>query len=50
MAIGVGDSIPDVTLAVMGDSGPEQVTTDDLFKGKKKEENQTTVLNPTKQQ
>ena len=35
MAVNVGDPIPDVTLAVMGRSGPEQVSTDDLFKGKK---------------
>ena len=35
MAIGVGDPVPEVTLAVMGESGPEQVSTNDLFKGKK---------------
>ena len=35
MAIGVGDSVPQVALAVMGESGPEQVSTNDLFKGKK---------------
>lgn len=35
MAVQVGDSIPDVTLAVMGESGPEQVSTGDLFSGKK---------------
>jgi peroxiredoxin (alkyl hydroperoxide reductase subunit C) len=35
MAIQVGDRIPSVTLMRMGDSGPEAVTTDDLFKGKK---------------
>ena len=35
MAIGVGDSVPQVTLAVMGESGPEQISTNDLFKGKK---------------
>lgn len=35
MAVNVGDSIPDVTLAVMGESGPEQVSTGDLFGGKK---------------
>ena len=35
MAVNVGDSIPDVTLAVMGESGPEQVSTGDLFSGKK---------------
>ena len=35
MAVKVGDSIPDATLAVMGESGPEQVSTGDLFGGKK---------------
>lgn len=35
MAIRVGDSVPDVTLAVMGRGGPEQVSTGELFKGKK---------------
>ena len=35
MAVNVGDSIPDVTLAVMGESGPEQISTGDLFGGKK---------------
>lgn len=35
MAVNVGDSIPDVTLAVMGESGPEQVSTGDLFGDKK---------------
>ena len=35
MAIGVGDSVPQVALAVMGESGPEQVSTNDLFKGRK---------------
>ena len=35
MAVSVGDVIPDVTLVTMGDSGPEQVSTDDLFKDKK---------------
>ena len=35
MAIRVGDSVPDVTLAVMGRGGPEQVSTAELFKGKK---------------
>ncbi len=35
MAVNVGDSIPDVNLATMGGSGPEQVSTEDLFKGKK---------------
>ncbi len=34
MAIKVGDKIPSVTLHVPGDSGPEPVTTEDLFSGK----------------
>ena len=35
MAIKVGDSVPDGTFTRMGDSGPEPVTSDALFKGKK---------------
>ena len=35
MAIGVGDSVPQVALAVMGESGPEEVSTNDFFKGRK---------------
>ena len=35
MAIRIGDSVPDVTLAVMGHRGPEQVSTSELFRGKK---------------
>ncbi len=35
MTINVGDNIPTVGLAVMGSEGPEGVTTDDIFKGKK---------------
>jgi peroxiredoxin (alkyl hydroperoxide reductase subunit C) len=36
MTIKVGDSIPTVTLYVMGeDGGPAAITTDELFKGKK---------------
>ena len=35
MAISVGDSVPEGTLTRMGDAGPEPVTTDVLFKGKK---------------
>jgi peroxiredoxin len=35
MAIQVGDRIPSVTLMRMGEGGPEAVSTDDLFKGKK---------------
>jgi peroxiredoxin len=35
MTIKVGDKIPSVNLAVMGAEGPQGVTTDDIFKGKK---------------
>ena len=35
MTIKVGDKIPAVTLHMMGPDGPKQVTTDELFKGKK---------------
>tara|TARA_B100000676_G_scaffold258571_1_gene267079 strand:- start:253 stop:732 length:480 start_codon:yes stop_codon:yes gene_type:complete len=35
MTIQVGDSIPEVTLKTMGEKGPQDVTTDDLFGGKK---------------
>ena len=35
MTIKVGDAIPSVTLKVMGDGGPEDLSTDALFKGKK---------------
>ena len=35
MAVNVGDSLPDVNLATLGGSGPEQVSTEELFKGKK---------------
>ncbi|MBR9884017.1 MAG: peroxiredoxin [Oceanospirillales bacterium] len=35
MAIQVGDKLPSVTFKVMGENGPESVTTDDLFAGKK---------------
>ena len=34
MTINVGDKIPSATLKTMGAEGPEDVTTDDLFKGK----------------
>jgi len=35
MAIQVGDTLPSVTFKVMGDKGPESVTTEALFAGKK---------------
>lgn len=35
MAISVGDRIPELTLKVMGEKGPEDITTGDIFKGKK---------------
>lgn len=35
MAIGVGDKIPSGTLTKMGPEGPQPVTTDELFGGKK---------------
>ena len=35
MSIQVGDSIPAVTLKVMGEKGPQDISTDDIFKGKK---------------
>ena len=35
MTIKVGDAIPPVTLKVMGEGGPRDVTTDSIFKGKK---------------
>jgi len=35
MTISVGDKIPSVTLYTMKDSGPEAITTDDIFGGKK---------------
>lgn len=35
MTIQVGDKIPSLTLQVMGEKGPEKVTTDELFAGKK---------------
>ena len=35
MTIQVGDNVPFVTLHVMGEDGPDAITTDDLFKGKK---------------
>lgn len=35
MTIQVGDTLPSLTLAVMGAEGPEPKSTDDLFSGKK---------------
>ena len=35
MAIQVGDTLPSVTFKVMGEKGPESVTTEALFAGKK---------------
>ncbi|NIB39633.1 peroxiredoxin [Pseudomaricurvus alkylphenolicus] len=35
MSIQAGDKIPSVTLQVMGAEGPQEVTTDELFAGKK---------------
>ncbi|GAB3383832.1 peroxiredoxin [Spongiibacter taiwanensis] len=35
MSIQVGDAIPSVTLKVMGEKGPEDISTDSIFAGKK---------------
>lgn len=35
MAIQVGDAIPDMKLKVMGEKGPEDIATSDIFSGKK---------------
>ncbi len=35
MSIQVGDKVPSVTLKVMGPQGPEDITTDSIFSGKK---------------
>ncbi len=35
MTISIGEKIPSVTLYVMKESGPEAITTDDIFSGKK---------------
>ena len=35
MTIQVGDKIPQATMKVMGEKGPKDMTTDDLFAGKK---------------
>ena len=35
MTIQVGDQIPAATMKVMGEQGPEDITTDSIFSGKK---------------
>jgi glutaredoxin/glutathione-dependent peroxiredoxin len=35
MSIGVGDRVPSLTLTKVGESGPEQVSSEDYFKGRK---------------
>ena len=35
MTVSVGDKVPAGTLAFLGDNGPEAISTDDLFNGKK---------------
>jgi peroxiredoxin len=35
MTIKVGERVPSVTLKTMGEKGPESITTDDIFAGKK---------------
>lgn len=35
MAVQVGDSIPDVTMKIMGEKGPQDISTADIFYGKK---------------
>ena len=35
MAVQVGDSIPEVTMKIMGDKGPQDISTADIFAGKK---------------
>ena len=35
MGVQVGDSIPEATMNIMGDKGPQQITTADIFSGKK---------------
>ena len=35
MGIKVGDSIPEATMNIMGDKGPQEITTADIFAGKK---------------
>ncbi len=35
MTVQVGDTIPEVTMKIMGDQGPQDITTADIFSGKK---------------
>lgn len=35
MTVSVGDRIPELTLKVLGEKGPENISTGDIFKGKK---------------
>ena len=35
MAIAVGDKLPHASLRIMGENGPETVTTEDIFAGKR---------------
>ncbi len=35
MSVQVGDNVPNIELAVMGSEGPESITSDELFTGKK---------------
>ena len=35
MGVQVGDSIPEATMNIMGDKGPQKITTADIFSGKK---------------
>jgi len=35
MTISVGEKIPSVALATMGSDGPVEITTDEIFSGKK---------------
>lgn len=35
MTVQVGDAIPEATLKIMGDQGPQDITTADIFSGKK---------------
>ena len=35
MTINIGDKVPSLTLKTMGENGPEEITTDSIFDGKK---------------